>query len=74
MSELLAIKSGTDYLRFAADNFELCPLNKASVFPLTRTDEAKKRCRQVQEAGVAAMLVQLTIIERPYTEEVEQSK
>jgi hypothetical protein len=73
MSELLAIKSGSEYLRFTASDFELCPLNKASVFPLARAEEAKKRCREVRETGIAAVLVKLTIIERPYTEEAEES-
>ncbi len=68
MSELLIIKVGAEYLRFAADEYLFCPLNKASVFPLAQVAEAKLRCRKLSEAGLAAELMKLTIGEEPYTE------
>ena len=68
MSELLIIKVGAEYLRFYADEFALGPLNKASVFPMVQVEEAKKRCRSLATAGVAAVLMKLTIVEEPYTE------
>jgi hypothetical protein len=68
MNQLLILKSGSDYLRFTAGGFELCPLNKASVFPQCQAEEAKRRCREVAEIGLAVALMQLTIIEEPYTE------
>lgn len=69
MSELLIIKSGNAYLRFAGGGVERCPLNKASVFPLTESHEAKARCRDLAAAGIAARLMKLTIVEEPYAEE-----
>jgi hypothetical protein len=68
MSELLIIKVGSEYLRFAADDYLLCPLNKASVFSLAQAEEAKMRFHKLSEAGLAAELMKLTIIEEPYTE------
>lgn len=68
MSELLIIKVGTEYVRFVADEFERCQLNKASVFPLAQVEEAKLRCRRLTAAGVAAVLMKLTIVEEPYSE------
>ena len=68
MSELLIIKDGAEYLRFSADEFTLGPLNKASVFPMVQAEEAKERCRKLAAAGVAAVLMKLTILEEPYTE------
>ncbi len=67
MSELLIIKVGAEYARFTADEFEPCQLNKASVFPPAQAEEAKLRCRTLTEAGVAAVLMKLTIVEEPYT-------
>jgi hypothetical protein len=68
MSELLIIKAGAEYLRFKADEFAPGPLNKASVFPVVQAEEAKERCRKLVAAGVAAVLMKLTILEEPYTE------
>ncbi len=68
MSELLIIKAGAEYLRFTADAFAVGPLNKATVFPLVQAEEAKVRCRELAAAGVAAVLMKLTILEEPYTE------
>lgn len=68
MSELLIIKTGTDYVRFAGDEFQRCPLNKASVFPLAQAEEAKRRCQELSQAGVVALLMKLTIVEEPYRE------
>ncbi len=68
MSELLIIKVGAEYVRFVADEFERCQLNKASVFPLALAEEAKLRCQRLSKDGVAAVLMKLTIVEEPYTE------
>ncbi|MDK9708540.1 MAG: hypothetical protein OEL83_15970 [Desulforhopalus sp.] len=68
MTELLIIKSGSEYLRFTADGFQRCRLNKASVFPLAQAAEAKDRCREAVAAGEAAQLIKLQITEEPYEE------
>ncbi|MFH0785475.1 MAG: hypothetical protein V2B20_26475 [Pseudomonadota bacterium] len=68
MNQLLIIKAGLEYVRFVADEFQRCPLSKASVFPLAQVEEAKRRCRELSEAGHAAELMKLTIVEKPYRE------
>lgn len=68
MTELLIIKTGSEYLRIVGDAGVPGPLNKASVFRLSEAAEAKARCRQMAAAGVAAVLMKLTIFEEPYTE------
>ena len=68
MTELLIIKAGDSYYRVRESSFESCPFNKASVFTLTQADEAKDCCRRLQESGVAARLMKLTIVEQLYTE------
>ena len=68
MSELLILKVGAEYLRCTEGGFELCQLNKASVFPLSHVAEAKQRCREAAARGVVAALVKLTITEEPFTE------
>ena len=72
MTELLIIKAGDDYFRFREDDFEPCAMNKASVFPLTQLDQAKKLCQRLRDAGMAGVaLHKLTIVEEPYTETPE---
>ena len=66
MHELLIIKAGEQYLRFSGSEYNVCPLNKASVFPLDQAEDAKKHCRRLEAEGVAAVLTKLTIIEQPY--------
>ena len=68
MTELLLIKVGSEYLRFVGDTGVPGPLNKACVFPLAEAAEAQARCRQMAAAGVAAVLMKLTILEEPYPE------
>jgi hypothetical protein len=68
MSQLLILKAGSEYLRCTQDGFELCPLNKASVFPLREVAEAKQCCRESVAQGIATTLMKLTIIEEPFTE------
>jgi len=66
MHELLIIKAGEQYLRFSGSEYSVCPLNKASVFPLAQVEEAKEHCRRLGAEGVAAVLMKLTIIEESY--------
>lgn len=70
MTELLIIKAGGDYFRVSQSSFERCPLNKASVFPLDKADEAEDCCRRLRESGVSAKLMKLILVEEPY-EQVE---
>ena len=68
MTELITVKAGDDYFRFTDKGFEGCGMNKASVFPLGQLAEAKEWCAKLQEAGLAAVLMKLTILEEPYSE------
>lgn len=72
MTELLIIKEGGDYFRVKESAFQRGPLNKASVFPLSQVDAAKDCCRRLRASGVAAMLMKLTIVEEPYSEQGEK--
>ncbi len=69
MTELLIIKSGNEYLRFQGNEFESCPLNKASVFPLGQVEEVRNLRAKLAAVGLAARLMKLTIIEEPYAGE-----
>ena len=66
MKELLIIKSDTGYYRFHGSAFELCEMSKASVYPLSRCNEAAGRLRDLEGAGIRATLMKLTIHEEPY--------
>ena len=47
--ELLIIKSGKDYVRVKTENYSLCQLDKASVFPIDNLDEVKKHVKSLKE-------------------------
>jgi len=68
MTELLIVKSGEDYFRFIADGYEICGLNKASVYPLSQYEDAKKGCRLLLEAGIEGQVMKLTISEELFSE------
>lgn len=70
MIELLIIKAGDSYYRFRDGKSFPCEMNKASVFPLDRIEEAKDLCAILHRGGIAeASLKKLSIIEEPYMEE-----
>jgi len=70
MTELLIIKAGENYYRFKDGNYFPCDMNKASVFPIERLDEAKELCSTLHKDGIPeASLKKLFIIEEPYLEE-----
>ena len=69
MVELIAIKSGHDYIRMIGDGFELCGLNKATVYPLDKLDEARESLLRVKpELQTGPQLVRLSILEEPFVE------
>ena len=68
ITELLIVKGGDSYYRFSDAEFYPCTMNKASVFPRKRLDEARSLCSQVRAAGVAAKLMKLIIREEPFME------
>ena len=70
MTELLIIKAGDTYYRYRDDIFEPCSINKASVFPMEQTEQAKLLCRKLAMTGVVApVLKKLTIIEEHFEQE-----
>lgn len=71
MTELLIVKSGTEYCRFLEKGFELCEMNKASVFPLTDVAGAKQALSMVKESGRDGVIMKLSIREELFIEEAE---
>ncbi len=64
--ELLIIKSGEDYVRVKTEHYNLCQLDKASVFPIDNLDEVKKHVRKLKEKDFLLIAIyKLTLIEEP---------
>ena len=64
--ELLIIKSGEDYVRVKTENYSLCRLDKASVFPIDNLDEVKKHVKKLKEKDFPLIAIyRLTLIEEP---------
>jgi len=65
--ELLIIKSGQDYVRVKTENYILCQLDKASVFPIDNLDEVKKHVKKLQEKDFPLIAIyKLTLKEEPF--------
>lgn len=67
-TELLIVKVGDDYIRFAEGDFQRCRMNKGSVFPLTELEEVQAKCRKMLVGERFVRLMKLTIIEEPFME------
>ena len=64
--ELLIIKSGEDYVRVKTENYNLCRLDKASVFPIDNLDEVKKHVKKLKENDFPLISIyKLKLIEEP---------
>ena len=64
--ELLIIKSGEDYVRVKTEDYILCQLDKASVFPIDNLDEVKKHVKKLKETDFPLITIyKLTLIEEP---------
>ena len=64
--ELLIIKSGKDYIRVKAEDYILCQLDKASVFPIDRLDAVKKHVKKLREKDFTRVAIyKLKMIEEP---------
>lgn len=62
ITHLLVVKKDDEYLRFTETGFEVCQMNKASVYPLSEEQQVTDLCKRLKEtAGVKIM--ELTIIE-----------
>ena len=67
-TELLIVKVGDDYIRFAEGDFRRCGMNKASVFPLAELEEVQAKCRKMLISVSFVRLMKLTIIEETFME------
>ena len=64
--ELLIIKSGKDYIRVKAEDYILCQLDKASVFPIDRLDAVKKHVKKLRDKDFTRVAIyKLKMIEEP---------
>lgn len=64
--ELLIIKSGEDYIRVKTENYNLCRLDKASVFPIDNLDVVKKHVKKLKEKDFPRIAIyKLKLIEEP---------
>lgn len=65
--ELLIIKSGEDYIRIKAENYLLCQLEKASVFPMEKLKEVKTHVNILIENGFQRISIsRLRLSEEPF--------
>jgi hypothetical protein len=68
MMELLIIKEGDEYFRFTDNGFERCAMNRGTVFPLSRLEDAKVSCATLKKRNITGRLMKLTIVEELYSE------
>jgi hypothetical protein len=60
----LIIKSGKEYVRVKTENYSLCRLDKASVFPIDNLDEVEKHVKKLKENDFPLIAIyKLTLIE-----------
>jgi hypothetical protein len=71
--ELLIIKSGEDYIRVKAENYLLCQLDKASVFPMDKLKAVKTHVNILREKGFHRISIsRLRLSEEPFeTHDIE---
>lgn len=66
--KLLVIKDADHYFRFRDESFEVCPMSKASVYPLDQYEGVAAKLNTLQDLGHhRAKIMQLTIVETEYT-------
>lgn len=61
--ELLIIKAGDDYFRFSNDDFEICTMQKASVYPVEDIADVKEHRDLLRKQGIDADIYVLNITE-----------
>ena len=66
-TQLLIIKDNQGYIRFTADDFEHCEMNKASVFPVSQVEEVKRKIETLSDLKHnGAQILLLTITEEEF--------
>jgi hypothetical protein len=68
--ELLAIKSGTKYLKISGDEITLTAIDKASVYPFSKLQDVKNIIKKVENYYSNLLIVKLTIIEEIFKGDV----
>ncbi len=64
--ELLILKCGKDYIRVKDDCYCPCGMDKASVFPMDRLEEARRHLETAGRSGFADLCInKLVISEEP---------
>lgn len=69
MTKLLIIKSEDNYIRVRENDYELCTLEKATVFPMSKLTEAKSHAQNVKRLFKSSVLYMLRLEEIPFIEE-----
>jgi hypothetical protein len=65
--ELLVLKSSNDYIRVRAENYHLCRLDKASVFPMEELEKVRIHATILREKGFHSIsIARLTLSEEPF--------
>lgn len=65
-TELLIVKAGDEYIRFREEGIERCPMNKGSVFPLSKAEELKNKCNELCVDVADIQIRKLTIVEESF--------
>ncbi|NNG02384.1 MAG: hypothetical protein HKM93_23625 [Desulfobacteraceae bacterium] len=69
--ELFIIRTGDDYIRVLEDGYRVCGMDKASVFPMERLDQAEAHVRELEgsqypEVRLRRLLITETSFERKH--------
>ncbi len=65
--DLLILKTKDKYIRFKNDEYIICDMDKASVFPMSRIQEARENLLNLRKMGFTDVSVSRLIInEVPY--------
>ena len=65
--ELLIIKTGNQYIRVKDDAYEVCGLDKTSVFPVKKLEDVKQHIETLKAKQFSdVLLYKLSIAEEPF--------
>ncbi len=71
--DLLILKTKDKYIRFKKDEYVICDMDKASVFPMSRIQEVREHLLNLRRKGFTDVSVnKLLIKEVPYDIENEE--
>ena len=68
--ELLILRAGDSYIRLCIEGYELCDMDKASVFPLAKVHDVLSYRDELAAQGIGELRIhKLIISEEPFPEE-----